>query len=305
MIPEAFFEALEKSLPSVLWQRDVPMSRCTTLRIGGPADCLAEPADTASLQALHRLARQFDLPVTVMGNGSNLLVLDGGIRGLVIRFGKAFSQAKVEGDRIRAQSGILLSELAQLAMRSGLSGLEFAAGIPGTLGGAVMMNAGAYGGEMVQVLETAVLYHHGEVNESPLDALALGYRQSRMQRTGEWVLGAAVRLRADDPAAIRERMADLQQRRQEKQPLQQPSAGSFFKRPAGAYAAKLIEEAGLKGRRVNGAMISDKHAGFLVNTGGATADDVLALAEIVRETVLKRSGFDLEPEVRIVGEPLR
>lgn len=302
MISEAFFLALGRELPELSWQRDVPMSRYTTLRIGGPADCLAEPADAETLVRLRALADRYAVPVTLIGNGSNLLVLDGGIRGLVIRLGRRFSAASTQGQCVKAQSGALLSDLSQTALEAGLTGLEFAAGIPGTLGGAVTMNAGAYGGEMAQVLTTATLFDGQALHTLEVRELALGYRHSRVQETGEWVIEAELRLEPDDPQRIRERMQDLQLRRREKQPLNLPSAGSFFKRPAGGYAAQLIEQAGMKGRRHHGAMISDKHAGFLVNAGGASAADVLALAEEVSEAVFRMSGIRLEPEVRILGE---
>ena len=301
MINQDFLKALHAEIPALCWQTDVPMSRYTTLRVGGPADCLAEPADADELRALLKLARSFNVTVTVIGNGSNLLVLDGGIRGLVIRFGRAFSACSVSGSEIEAQSGILLSDLAQHALSAGLAGLEFASGIPGTLGGAVVMNAGAYGGEIAQAIISAEVLSGDEVLTLDRDALELSYRRSRMQRTGELVLSARFRLTPDDPETIRARMADLQIRRREKQPLNWPSAGSFFKRPEGAYAAQLIDEAGLKGRRVGGAMVSEKHAGFLVNAGGATAEDFLSLMRQVQKTVYNNSGLQLEPEVRIIG----
>ena len=294
--------ALSAQLPSLRWNAEVPMSRYTTLRAGGPADLLAEPADTAELKTLIALAERFDVLVTVIGNGSNLLVRDGGIRGLVVRLGRPFSAVSVDGCEIRARSGLLLSDLAQRALEFGLTGLEFASGIPGSLGGAVCMNAGAYGGEIAQVIESAEVLSGGEVRTLERPALELGYRKSRMQRTGEIVLSATLKLEPGDPAEIRERMADLQARRKDKQPLNYPSAGSFFKRPEGAYAAQLIDEAGLKGLSVNGARVSEKHAGFLVNTGGATADDFLRLMRAVQDAVERHSGYRLEPEVRILGE---
>ncbi len=302
MIRQAFLEALRAEMPQLDWQTDVPMSRYTTLRVGGPADCLAEPDSEDEPGMLLRLAERFRVPVTVIGNGSNLLVRDGGVRGLVIRFGRSFSACGVSGETIAAQSGILLSDLARHAADAGLAGLEFASGIPGSLGGAVVMNAGAYGGEIAQVIESAEVLGGGRISTLDRDALALSYRHSRLQDTGELALSARFRLTRDDPEAIRARMAELKIRRLEKQPLNLPSAGSFFKRPAGAYAAQLIDEAGLKGCRVGGAMVSEKHAGFLVNAGGATAADFLALMRRVQETVYKNSGFRLDPEVRIIGE---
>ena len=302
MIDQNFLNELRAACPALMVQTDVPMSRYTTLRVGGPADCMAEPSDAEELQTALELARRCDVPVTVVGNGSNLLVRDGGIRGLVIRFGRAFSASSTEGETITTQGGILLSDLAQQALKAGLTGLEFASGIPGTLGGAVVMNAGAYGGEIAQVIESAEVLSDGQILTLDREALGLSYRHSRMQDTGELVLSARFWLQKDDPAAIKARMEDLRVRRQDKQPLNLPSAGSFFKRPVGAYAAQLIDEAGLKGCRVGGAMVSEKHAGFLVNAGGATAADFLALMRQVQETVYKNSEFRLEPEVRIIGE---
>ncbi len=302
MIKQEFLDALRSEMPQLSWQTDVPMSRCTTLRVGGPADCVAEPGSNDEAGELLKLAERFQVPVTVIGNGSNLLVCDGGIRGLVIRFGHSFSACSITGETMEAQSGILLSDLAQQAASAGLTGLEFASGIPGTLGGAVVMNAGAYGGEIAQVIESAEILSGSRIITLRRDEMELSYRHSRMQRTGELILSARFRLAKDDPAVIRERMADLKIRRLEKQPLNLPSAGSFFKRPAGAYAAQLIDEAGLKGFRIGGAMVSEKHAGFLVNAGGATAADFLALMRAVQEKVYAHSGFRLEPEVRIIGE---
>ena len=302
MIGQAFLEEVRAACPQLALQTDVPMSRYTTLRVGGPADCMAEPADIHELKTLLELARRYEVPVTVVGNGSNLLVLDSGIRGLAVRFGRAYSGCEVSGDVITAQSGILLSDLAQRAQAAGLAGLEFASGIPGTLGGAVVMNAGAYGGEIAQVILGAEVLSGDRILPLSREELELSYRHSRMQRTGELLLSARFSLTPDDPESIRLRMADLQQRRRDKQPLNYPSAGSFFKRPEGAYAAQLIDEAGLKGCRIGGAMVSDKHAGFLVNVGGATAADFIALMHHVQETVYRSSGFRLEPEVRILGE---
>ena len=297
------FEALMKErLPVFRLMRRAMMKDMTSLRVGGPADLLAEPATEEELGALIAAARACELPVTLMGNGSNLLVRDGGIRGLVIRLGRRFADIRVTDGGLEARSGVLLSELSQEAMRHGLSGLEFASGIPGTLGGAVYMNAGAYGGEMRDVITSVRVLRDGQFVTLGPDALDLRYRHSSLMNEGGTVVWASLALKRDDTGAIAGRMAELAARRRDKQPLSLPSAGSFFKRPLNGYAAQLIEEAGLKGLTVGGAQVSQKHAGFLVNAGGATARDFLALMDEVRQRVYLTSGVMLEPEVRILGE---
>ena len=236
-----------------------------------------------------------------MGNGSNLLVGDKGIRGAVIKIGNGMSECDTDGTQITAQSGIKLSRLANTALKNGLCGLEFASGIPGTLGGAVSMNAGAYGGEMKDVV-TSVTYLDKDLSLRETDDAGFSYRRSRFSDTDCIVLGAKISLHEDDPDAIRERMRSLAERRRSSQPLDMPSAGSTFKRPAGGYAAALIDEAGLKGYTVGGAQVSEKHAGFVVNRGGACFDDVLRLIEHIRNEVYRVSGIELEPEVKIIRE---
>ena len=294
-----------------------PMSRHTTFRVGGPAELMFLPASAGELTAALDAARSAGAPVHLVGNGSNLIVRDGGLRGLTIVMGEPFSSVRVVGSRVIAQAGAPLARVAAVAHEAGLTGLEFASGIPGTLGGGCAMNAGAYGGELKDVLESAVVLHGGQLSdviESALvlldgtarmlgrDELEMGYRSTRVLREGGIVLEARFALAPDDPAEIAARMRELNARRREKQPLNLPSAGSTFKRPEGHFAGALIEGCGLKGARVGGAQVSEKHAGFIVNAGGATAADILALMARVRETVLRETGVELEPEVRIIGE---
>ncbi len=280
-----------------------PMSRHTSFQIGGPAELFVSPSDREQTAAVLAACREQEIPFFLMGNGSNLLVADEGVRGAVIAFGAPMSRIVRQGDALLAQAGATLSQLCRFARQEGLSGLEFAWGIPGSGGGAVRMNAGAYGGEMVQVL-TAVTYLDGAGEERTLPAAecALTYRHSLFSDHPDWlVLEAELGLQPGDAEAIQARMDELAAKRREKQPLEWPSAGSTFKRPEGRFAAALIEECGLKGTRVGGAQVSEKHAGFLVNRGGATADDVRRLIARVQETVLARTGVALEPEVKFLG----
>jgi len=277
-----------------LWTNE-PLSRHTTFQIGGPADELAAPENEQELMAL--LAKK---PAALIGAGSNLLVRDEGIRGLTVMIGPEFSDICIEGDVITAQAGARLSQIAQAALRAGLAGLEFAAGIPGSVGGGVIMNAGAYGGQLSDVLVDARVAIDGDIVTLTKHQLEMGYRTSLPQKKGYVVTGARFRLTKDDPDAIAARMADLAQRRRDKQPLHLPSAGSVFKRPEGHFAGALIEGAGLKGCCVGGAQVSEKHAGFIVNTGGATCADVLALVEHIQAVVLEKYGVRLEMEVRVL-----
>jgi len=279
-----------------------PMSKHTTFRVGGPADLLFMPASAEELCAALRLANAAGVAAHVLGNGSNLIVRDGGIRGLTIVLGEDFSEICIEGNRLYAQAGALLSKVAAAAMEAGLSGLEFAGGIPGTLGGGCIMNAGAYGGQLSDVLVSADVLLNGEVRTLSLEEMQMGYRTTMPQREGGVVLGACFELKPDDKAEIQERMRDLNARRRDKQPLNLPSAGSTFKRPEGHFAGTLIEGCGLKGYTIGGAQVSEKHAGFTVNIGGATAADILALIAHVQAVVKKETGVDLEPEVKIMGE---
>lgn len=281
-----------------------PMARFTTFRVGGPADVLVNIDSAAEISVALRAARAAGVPVTIIGNGSNLLVRDGGIRGLVMRISQPMSAITREGDTLRVQAGATLPAVAGFAQRSGLEGLAPMAGIPGTIGGAVIMNAGAYGGEMSQVVTRvdAIARSDGKPIRFEGRALGFAYRHSAMMDAGVIVTDVTLRLAPGDPDAIARRTEELLVARREKQPLEYPSAGSTFKRPEGAFAAKLIDDAGLKGLRIGDAQVSEKHAGFIVNLGSATASDILALMAEVQSRVRAASGITLEPEVRILGE---
>ena len=296
-----FFESLNRLNPRICVQQNIPLSRYTTFRVGGPADYFAQIESEQELTALLCAAKEAGLDVLLMGNGSNLLVRDGGFRGLAIQIGRAFSSVERRGDQLYAQAGALLSGLSVRARDEGLSGLEFAQGIPGTVGGGVYMNAGAYGGELGALIETVRIWDGHEIREVPGADMAFSYRHTRAMDEGWIVLGALFSLQKGDPQAIDAAMRDFAARRREKQPLEYPSAGSFFKRPAGHFAGALIEQAGLKGFSVGGAQVSEKHAGFLINTGNATARDMLDLMAQVQQKVFDSFGVHLEPEVRIVG----
>ena len=279
-----------------------PMSGYTTLRLGGPADYLAFPRSEEEIAALYAEANTAGLPVTVIGHGSNLLVLDGGIRGLVICIGKNMRKIEREGNKLTVQAGAMLGRVAMEAAEAGLTGMEFASGIPGTIGGGVTMNAGAYDGEMAQVAtRVRGIYPDGKTVELSREQMNFGYRHSIVMEKHFIVTEVTLELREGDPAEIRARMAELNARRTDKQPLDVPSAGSTFKRPAGYYAAALIDQCGLKGYSIGGAQVSTKHAGFLVNTG-TSSRDFLELMRKVQETVKEKTGVQLEPEVRILGE---
>ena len=278
-----------------------PLARHTTFRVGGPADVLFLPESAEELRRAMELAREVGEDCLVIGNGSNLLVRDGGVRGLVIKLAGPMSGVSVEGTAIRAQAGASLSQVSRAALQASLTGLEFASGIPGSLGGALAMNAGAYGGELSQVVREATALLDGEVRTLSREELAMGYRTTRVLREGGIVLSAVLDLKEGDASQIAETMDELNRRRREKQPLSFPSAGSTFKRPEGYFAGALIEQAGLKGYAIGGAQVSEKHAGFLINRGGATASDLLRLIEYVQERVYAQSGVRLETEVRICG----
>ena len=281
-----------------------PMARHTTMRVGGPAEILFSPASEGELLFAVREAKRAGAPFRIIGNGSNLLVLDGGLPGLTIRLGEAFSKISVDGNQIRAQAGALLSRVAAAARDASLTGLEFASGIPGSAGGGMAMNAGAYGGQLSDVFEgcRALDPETGIISALGPAEMALGYRESAALSRGLIVTEAAFRLTAGEKTAIQAKMDDLSARRREKQPLNLPSAGSTFKRPEGYFAGALIEQAGLTGLRVGGACVSEKHAGFVVNDRNATARDVLDLIRLVQARVLEHSGVRLETEVRILGE---
>lgn len=279
------------------------MSQHTTFKIGGPADYFLVPEKSGDVGAIVRLCKKEGIPYFILGNGSNLLVGDGGYRGVVIQIYKNMSAVKTEGTTITAQAGALLSAVAAAAKNASLTGFEFAGGIPGTIGGAAVMNAGAYGGEMKDVLcEVTVMDKEGEIFSLPAEKLELGYRTSVIKKAGYIVLEAKIQLKEGDQEAIRETMKDLTIRRTTKQPLEYPSAGSTFKRPEGYFAGKLIMDSGLAGYQVGGAQVSEKHCGFVINAGGATAKDVRTLMDNVRDIVYKKYGVTLEPEVKFLGD---
>ena len=280
-----------------------PMAKHTSFRIGGPADVLPQPADEAELAALLKRAGEHAVPVTLVGNGSNLLVRDKGIRGLVIKLSNSFSDMKALGNELTFGSGISLAMASKKAASLSLSGLEFAVGIPGTIGGAVYMNAGAYDGEMAKVVTSVrVMDREGKISELKASELAFAYRHTALQNSGLIVTSVTCVLQPDEADAIAAKMADFSQRRISKQPLELPSAGSMFKRPPGYFAGTLIDQTGLKGYTVGGAQVSTKHAGFVVNVGGATAQDVLQLISDVQSKVFAAHGVRLEPEVLVLGE---
>lgn len=280
-----------------------PMSRHTTFRIGGPADFYLCPHSTKEVQEIVEICKEEKLPYFVLGNGSNLLVSDKGYRGVVIQLWKNFSDITVKDCCIQAKAGALLSKVAAEALEAGLTGMEFASGIPGTIGGAAFMNAGAYGGEMKDIIKSVkVLDTQGEVRVLPKEELKMGYRTSIVKEKGYTVLSVELELTRGNQEEIRNTMEDLKERRTSKQPLEMPSAGSTFKRPEGYFAGKLIMDSGLRGFSVGGAQVSEKHCGFVVNKGGATAMDVLNLIREVQRRVKEQFGVDLETEVRFLGE---
>ena len=279
-----------------------PMKKHTTFRVGGPADVLVQPDETA-LAAILALCRQYHVSYSFIGNGSNLLVGDKGIRGVVIEMTEPMGNIEVQGTRITAQAGAMLSKIANTAASNGLGGMEFAAGIPGSVGGAVVMNAGAYGGEMKDIIEKVyVLDENGAQLELDRDALDLGYRHSCIPEKKYIVTKVVLELVPRNEAEIRSEMKELNEKRAEKQPLQYPSAGSTFKRPEGYFAGKLIMDAGLRGYQVGGAQVSEKHCGFVINKGDATAADICQLMRDVSDKVQAQFGVVLEPEVKMIGE---
>ncbi len=282
---------------------DEPLRRYTAWKIGGPADILLEPRSVEELIDAARKAREHGLPVTVLGGGTNVLVRDGGIRGLVIRLAKALTNVEVTGNRVVADAGVLYPVLANTTAARGLAGLEFATGIPGTVGGAVFMNAGAYGSETVEVLDWADVFRGGEVDRVPNAQLGLSYRRSVLHEHPDWVvLRAGYTLAPGDPEELKARIKGFRKQRMGGSP-NKPSCGSTFKRPPGDFPGRVIEAAGLKGTRVGNVEVSPVHANYFVNLGGGTAEDALELIRLVKTTVRERLGIDLEPEVRVVGEP--
>ena len=300
---QTIIDRLREELPEGSLIENAPMARYTSFRAGGPADLLVIPQDEAQLALTLKVLAEEDCLCMVLGNGTNVLVRDSGYRGVIVRPGEGFQYVRTEGCDLVCGSGTLLSAVAKSALAGGLTGFEFASGIPGSIGGAVFMNAGAYGGEMADVLrEVRIIRRDGSEHGSmSCEELELGYRTSKLQDTLDVVTEVRLRLSEGDPEEIRRTMADLTARRNEKQPVSLPSAGSFFKRPEGHFAGKLIQDAGLKGLSVGDAQVSELHAGFIVNRGKATATDILQLMKIVQARVLEQSGVMLEPEVRIIG----
>ena len=280
-----------------------PMNRHTTFRIGGPADYFLLPSSSEEVKGILEICKEESLQYFILGNGSNLLVSDEGYRGVIIQLYRNYGGLTVEGTEIRAGAGVLLSQIAAAARNESLTGFEFAGGIPGTLGGAVVMNAGAYGGELKDVLKEAVVMdREGNIFTVPVEKLAMGYRTSLVKTAGYLVLEVVISLKKGSQEEIRDTMKDLDDRRISKQPLEYPSAGSTFKRPEGYFAGKLIMDAGLRGYQVGGAQVSEKHCGFVINKGNATAADVCRLMADVQAKVQEQFGVTLEPEVKFLGD---
>lgn len=303
MMIEALKRELDCPSDQMIMYTDEPMSRHTSFRIGGPADLLIVPKTELAICRVIRAAKKAGIPVTVLGNGSNVLVRDEGIRGVVVCIGTEYGRVSIEGTQVKAQAGALMSSLASAAYHAGLTGMEFASGIPGSLGGALFMNAGAYDGQMADIVVSSRYYDAKIDAIGTLDAgeHAFGYRSSVFRSYPEWTaLSAVLQLKRGEPEKIGAKMNDFAQRRREKQPLNYPSAGSTFKRPKGYFAGKLIQDAGLMGYTVGGAQVSEKHAGFVINRGNATCDDVLRLIDHVQKEVRRQFGVELEPEVRVL-----
>lgn len=296
-----YFEELKKIAGEENVLFDEPMSRHTTFRAGGNADYYVTPCDEKQIVAIRALCTENNIPYYIIGNGSNLLVRDKGFSGVIIEIGSRYSSIQVDGNRITAQAGARLTQIAMKAMEASLTGMEFAHGIPGSLGGAVTMNAGAYGGEMKDILmKVKVLDQSGNMKMLTVEELALGYRHSVIPEKNYIVLEAEIMLREGDAGTIRATMEELAARRKEKQPLEYPSAGSTFKRPEGYFAGKLIQDAGMKGYTRGGAMVSEKHSGFVINFNHATAQDIIDVIRDVQDKVNEKYGVSLETEVKIL-----
>lgn len=295
-------EVLKQKMPGHVFCNE-PMKKHTSFKIGGPVDILVQPQDADALAQALAAARDCKVPVTILGNGSNVLVRDKGIRGLVIKIGNALKTFRQDGERLYFGAGYSLALASRKAWECGLSGMEFAVGIPGSIGGAVYMNAGAYNGEMKCVVESVrVMDMAGKAMELTAEDLQFGYRKTSLQQSGYIITEVCLKMQPGDKDAIKAMMDDFSSRRISKQPLELPSAGSMFKRPPGHFAGTLIEQAGLKGYTVGGAQVSEKHAGFVVNRGSATAADVLQLIADVRRIVMEKAGVELHPEVLVIGE---
>ena len=294
---------LAKNLGAVV-EENVPMSKYTSFKTGGNADLLIIPASVDSLSQIIKKCKELNIKPFVMGNGSNLLVTDSGYKGVIIKIGSNLSSMKLlDENTIECESGVMMKALCNFALDNSLSGLEFAFGIPGNLGGAVYMNAGAYGGEMKDVLYSCThIDSDGNIGTLTKDQLDLGYRRSAYTDNGYTIISATLKLQKGDKTEIKEAMNDKLRRRKEKQPLEFPSAGSTFKRPEGYFAGALIEDCQLKGYTIGGAQVSEKHAGFVINRGGATSTDILNLIKHIQDTVFEKHGVKLETEVKIIGE---
>ncbi|MDZ5254554.1 UDP-N-acetylmuramate dehydrogenase [Clostridium sp. LIBA-8841] len=280
---------------------DSPMSEHIYFRVGGPADILVTPVNEEQVVNTLKLCREYNVPYFILGNGSNILVKDGGISGVVIKLNK-LNKVTSEGNCVTAQSGALLKDVSKAALENNLRGFEFACGIPGSIGGAVFMNAGAYDGEMAHVIKSArVIDENCNIKNLTKEELELGYRSSLVMKKGYVVIDATVELESGEYTSIKDKIDDLTNKRESKQPLEYPSAGSTFKRPEGYFAGKLIQDSGLKGFSIGGAAVSEKHSGFVINKGGATAKDVLDVIAHVQKTVKENFGVDLHTEVRIIG----
>ena len=300
-------EYVYKHLLNILDEKDIkldePMKKHISFRVGGPADILVKPRTEEQIKNIIDFAKKENIPYIVKGNGSNLLVKDGGIRGIVIEITDNFNSYEIEDKIIKVQSGALLSIIGRAALKQNLKGFEFAAGIPGTIGGALAMNAGAYGGEMKDIVKSVRLMDtDGNIFNFSNEDMKFGYRKSILSKSDYIVLGAEIELEKGDYEEIKEMMKDFSNRRITKQPLNLPSAGSTFKRPEGYFAAKLIDDSGLRGLTLRNAQVSDKHCGFVVNLGDAKARDILDLMYVVKSTVKNKFGVTLEEEVKILGE---
>ena len=301
MISSTVVKTLEEWIPTENIFREEPMSKHTTFRIGGNADCLLQIENAEQLSKVKKYLKTLEIPYFVIGNGSNLLVSDEGYRGVILVVSEQMSDVKVEGNRIIAQAGALMSKIARVALEHGLTGFEFASGIPGTIGGGVVMNAGAYDGELKQVVSLVkVVGEDGECRELDNETMEFGYRTSAIKHTGFTAVEVQIDLQPGDKDAIKARMDELTAKRREKQPLEYPSAGSTFKRPQGHFEGALIMNAGLRGYQVGDAQVSEKHCGFVINKGNATAADVLNLMAHVQKEVKEQFDVELEPEVIVL-----
>lgn len=302
MISDAIYETLQHFVSEENVRRDEPMAAHTTFRVGGNADCFVEIGTTEQLVQVQNYLRQVDDPFYIIGNGSNLLVSDDGYRGVIIQIGQKMKEILVEGTSIRAQAGASMAQVAAAAKKNGLTGLEFASGIPGTIGGGVVMNAGAYGGELSQIVtEVTVVDKEGECLVLDNETMEFGYRKSIIRSHPFVVTEVTMKLEKGDEDVIQKKMEELAAKRREKQPLEFPSAGSTFKRPEGYFAGELIMNAGMRGFTIGGAKVSDKHCGFVINEGNATAADIVKVIREVQRQVKEQFHVELEPEVVFLG----